>query len=88
MTGTFATLPALKRLVIESERVISSMVGTNPALFPKVRFWKILYGRFVSVSQEMSLGSDSTYPLGAVNLVMFAYAFTNAGTDAPWKHSI
>lgn len=72
---------------MESERVTSSMVGTNPALFPKVRFWKSLYGCFVSVSQEMSLGSDATYPLDAVNLVIFAYAFTSAGTDTLWKHS-
>lgn len=63
------------------------MVGTNAALLPKVRFWKILNGWLVSVCLEMYLGSDPTYPLDAVNLVMFAYAFTSAGTDALWKHS-
>lgn len=72
---------------MESERVTWSIVGTNAALFPKVKFWKILCGLVVSGCHKMDSFGDLAYPLDAVNLVIFAYAFTSAGTEALWKHS-
>jgi hypothetical protein len=48
MVGTLAILPDLKRLVMESVRVTSSIVGTKAADEPKVRFWKDLREHAVS----------------------------------------
>ena len=42
MVGTLAILPDLKRLVMESVRVTSSIVGTKAAEEPNVRFWNDL----------------------------------------------
>lgn len=70
-----------------SERVMSSIVGTNPADEPNVKFWKSLHGQYVSDDSQPCFISSSAYPLDAVYLVIEAYALTNAGTDALWKHS-
>jgi len=70
-----------------SVRVTSSIVGTNAAEFPNVKFWKMLVDWYVSGCHNMFQCSDSTNPLDATTLVIFAYALTNAGTDALWKHS-
>jgi hypothetical protein len=72
MIGTLATLPALKSLVMVSERVTLSMVGTKAADDPKVRFWKILYGQSVSSYRELCSSGVVTYPLDAVYLVILA----------------
>jgi hypothetical protein len=58
MIGTLAILPDLKRLVMESVRVMLSIVGTKAAEEPNVRFWKALCEWNVSGFVRSLMGSS------------------------------